>query len=821
MRAELPWNVAGIPPEAREAARAAARREGLSVGEWLTRRILRSFSDLGDDPAPFGAPAPGYGASPLDSWGLPQSTAARRDSEEMLARVSRSEAESTESWRRIDEHLRGMARRLDSSERSQSENNRVLSRTAAEMNIAAREQAQVFDQMGQSIVAIGERLERLERERANDGAKDAIKALHQGLSRLADQIGQTASHSAAQVTAVTQNLDQLAYKLGQARDDAEHGDNQLSQRLGQIDHQISERLVQVDERLAVLDGRVAGTEKTAQFTTNALDHALEKLEAQTQQRAGDQVEWQRRAGQTEEALQRLEDSVIRLERSGEDQALERRLDGIENSLHGLIARLEGYNPAAPLEETMHAVVRRLDAMEKNHVELLGEMRANIVSAPSATKPAPAEAVFAPHPAFEAPPLAEPPPAPQADPDDFLPPYGTDTFAPEAFATGAFVETPDIDSEDPFAPLNGMMEDGAQEENFLAAARRSAREAAEKDASEKKSLFPWARRPDAEGGKKSKLLTTLAVMGGVAALAVVAAVVSQRLQHPPVKPVASLPAPTSQPAANSGQPFTVAPQVGVGDNQPEQQATSEPDVENGPPPSSVPEPATSQQAKPQVATSRPPRPAPGAPPTLARITQLATQGNPTAQTVIGIRAQGNTEGSAANPAEAFKWLSRAAQQGQAVAQYRLGTLYERGQGVAANAATAASWYEKAAAQGNRLAMYNLAVAMANKSLGRQNMPEAARWFSKAASLGLVDAAFNLAVLYERGDGVPQSLLDAYKWYMIAAAAGDKGAQQRAAVLATQLSEPDRTAAQKSAQGFKPQPLNRAANVPPEPADLAGQ
>jgi localization factor PodJL len=45
MRAELPWNVAGIPPEAREAARAAARREWLSVGEWLTRRILRSFSD--------------------------------------------------------------------------------------------------------------------------------------------------------------------------------------------------------------------------------------------------------------------------------------------------------------------------------------------------------------------------------------------------------------------------------------------------------------------------------------------------------------------------------------------------------------------------------------------------------------------------------------------------------------------------------------------------------------------------------------------------------------------------------------------------------
>ena len=77
MRAELPWNVAGIPPEAREAARAAARREGLSVGEWLTRRILRSFSDLGDEPMPFDRPAyGGGGGSSLDSWGLPQSSAA-------------------------------------------------------------------------------------------------------------------------------------------------------------------------------------------------------------------------------------------------------------------------------------------------------------------------------------------------------------------------------------------------------------------------------------------------------------------------------------------------------------------------------------------------------------------------------------------------------------------------------------------------------------------------------------------------------------------------------------------------------------------------
>src|SRR6478752_5985019 len=102
MRAELPWNVAGIPPEAREAARAAARREGLSVGEWLTRRILRSFSGTEDASTVLSLEDRVASAAPLDSWGLPASAASRRDSEEMLARVGRSENESNEAWRRIE-----------------------------------------------------------------------------------------------------------------------------------------------------------------------------------------------------------------------------------------------------------------------------------------------------------------------------------------------------------------------------------------------------------------------------------------------------------------------------------------------------------------------------------------------------------------------------------------------------------------------------------------------------------------------------------------------------------------------------------------------
>jgi localization factor PodJL len=46
MGLEATWSLVDIPSDARDAAQAAARREGLSVGEWLTRRILRRFSEL-------------------------------------------------------------------------------------------------------------------------------------------------------------------------------------------------------------------------------------------------------------------------------------------------------------------------------------------------------------------------------------------------------------------------------------------------------------------------------------------------------------------------------------------------------------------------------------------------------------------------------------------------------------------------------------------------------------------------------------------------------------------------------------------------------
>ena len=70
----------------------------------------------------------------------------------MLARVSRSEVEASDSYRRIEDQLRNVGRRLDNAERSQSENNRAMSKAASEINVASREQAQAFDQLGGHVL---------------------------------------------------------------------------------------------------------------------------------------------------------------------------------------------------------------------------------------------------------------------------------------------------------------------------------------------------------------------------------------------------------------------------------------------------------------------------------------------------------------------------------------------------------------------------------------------------------------------------------------------------------------------------------------------
>lgn len=77
--------------------------------------------------------------------------------------------------------------------------------------------------------------------------------------------------------------------------------------------------------------------------------------------------------------------------------------------------------------------------------------------------------------------------------------------------------------------------------------------------------------------------------------------------------------------------------------------------------------------------------------------LAKQGNADAQFFLGSMYD-HGEGVPQNYAEAVRWYRLAAEQGHAIAQHYLGAMYSFGQGVPQNYALAYMWSNLAAAQG---------------------------------------------------------------------------------------------------------------------------
>jgi localization factor PodJL len=811
MRPDLPWSVAGISSEAREAARAAARREGLSVGEWLTRRIDSELADMSE---------------PRTQWSFrneprrePERARIRLDdklADEMLEHVARSETETAETYRRIEEQLKSLTRRLDASERSQTENSRVMSKAAVEMNIAAREQSQAFDQLGAHVINLADRLEQVEGRENSDGLRDAVKALHQGLSRLADQIAQTANQSAAQISNLAGNLETVAGRVGQARQDATAAAQALEGRLNAIDE------------------RVHAVETAGQAHAGAIDRALNAIEDQ------------RRQPSPMEAIVRLEDSVRRLEDRGPDPSIDRRLGGIERTLSEVVDRIESRDdPAQGLEDTIRRVMVRLEGLEAAQREAAAEIRkaaTRVVEEPAAPPPVaapvpPPPAPAAPPPAapaaafgaFEPPPFAmdAPPLAAEAPPFAAAPPPLT-AAAPPFAAPFAAAPSEALPNNYELPPDPGALETGltgeaalAAEapttvESYLAAARRSARAAAAQEAERGATLgaLRWgshAKPEDAAPKKKaSPLLVGLAVL--IALLVCIALFFRWQNANQASPAAATAPAAAIAPKTKVAVKTPPAP---VNTNLAEGQAPALPPVPRAVKPVAAAKPAP--VTHPVQTAALPPAVRPAAVAPLDRLTQAANAGNARAQLIVGIKYL-DGDGVPVNESEAAKWLAKAAEANEPVAQYRLGTLFERGRGVAADPVKAVRWYLAAANQGSRKAMHNLAVAYAEGSGVKKDYAEASRWFLRAANLGLSDSQFNLAVLYERGLGVPQNLVDAYKWYAIAAAQGDGESKTRIGAIASQLEPDAKAAAQHAADAFKPGVLNARANVAPTVGDV---
>ena len=84
--------------------------------------------------------------------------------------------------------------------------------------------------------------------------------------------------------------------------------------------------------------------------------------------------------------------------------------------------------------------------------------------------------------------------------------------------------------------------------------------------------------------------------------------------------------------------------------------------------------------------------------------------------------------------AFRLFKKAAEQGQANAQYNLGLMYYNGEGVTRDAKQAVYWWQKAAEQGDAGAQYNLGVMYGKGEGVTRDAKQAVYWWQKSAEQG---------------------------------------------------------------------------------------
>ncbi|WP_354551937.1 hypothetical protein [Kaistia defluvii] len=219
----------------------------------------------------------------------------------------------------------------------------------------------------------------------------------------------------------------------------------------------------------------------------------------------------------------------------------------------------------------------------------------------------------------------------------------------------------------------------------------------------------------------------------------------------------------------------------------------------------------------LATDPPPATSFSAIPDLAEdgsaLQTAAAKGDPIAAFEVARRLAEGSNGTPQDPRLAADWYERSAKAGFAMAQYRIGSLYERGEGVPRDLSLAQSWYAKASEKGNARATHNLAVLLSEGATAEPDYVRAAQYFTQAANLNVADSQYNLGVLYARGLGVGVDLVQSYKWFALAAQQGDRDAGKRRDEVAKAM-KPDALAAARAAvQTFKPKPLDTTANSEP--------
>ncbi|MEL6278194.1 MAG: hypothetical protein AAFR28_04840 [Pseudomonadota bacterium] len=262
MKTSTPWSIKGIDPEARVAAKEAAKREGMTLGAWITQKIIEENSeDLAGEAT--------------------VASAQRRKGKETKSRPTAIDVGAFAAA------LRDVAERTQNSERRSEDRVEALRKTLE--NIVGRVDS-VSTRMSEVATAVQTMSGGLERtaERAERAEAEAA-ALRSDMTDASEQISEVRSQTGATVraaTALIEKVDALADQSPQATsgdDETKAALEALSARLDDItaaSEAVSVKTEDAFERLVTrLDDVNDRQDRAATAIGDALEALTRRLEA--------------------------------------------------------------------------------------------------------------------------------------------------------------------------------------------------------------------------------------------------------------------------------------------------------------------------------------------------------------------------------------------------------------------------------------------------------------------------------------------------------------------------------------------------------------
>ena len=397
MGLEASWSLADIPSNARDAAKAAALREGLSIGEWLTRRILKRFSEMTsrEQEEAFNDLAVRLGelkerlehienrshTEPMRDAVKKLHQGMERLSEELVQTAGRSTIQLSTLQNTVDslnsaiEEIRAEAgKNTDLFEQRVAELRESADSQDLRYGDAARTLTSRLDSMAESVDDV--------RARALKFASSAERRtalLEQGLHDLDTRMGEA-------LKALTSGIEAVAARLEDTRKDATVSSASLDGRthtlqraVDGLDLRQSEHSQKVAESIEMLGGRIDEIRSGTSGIREALDYRIPLIQQSLQ--ALDS-----RHGETAEAFSRNQQSLasrvenIWAKMSAARTTIEERIANTERSVGDINLQqkeaLQSLSEARSLEATTSAAIVDLENSVAELKERMAEMAAN-------------------------------------------------------------------------------------------------------------------------------------------------------------------------------------------------------------------------------------------------------------------------------------------------------------------------------------------------------------------------------------------------------------------------------------------------------------